>query len=278
MVLLLRPHSPLSSLRFRWWCRLPRIKDVREVDVNSRKVAILSDIHGNSVALNAVIEDISTIGVDAVITLGDVAATGPAPVSTIAVMRKLNIPSVMGNTDDRMINPDPAKFNTERGSEIPEIDAWCARRLGKRDIAYISSFMPLLHVKFGEKRMLCFHGSPRSNTEVIDAHTDSKKLEGILGDHSASLLAGGHTHVQMLRRYGDSFILNPGSVGLPYRLQSDGQHYRPVIAEYAVVELKGGNLSIDFRWASYDFDALVEVTEKSGMPHAGWWISKWRRS
>ena len=218
------------------------------------------------------------MGVDVIISLGDVAATGPAPISALAILRKLNIPSVMGNTDDRMINPDSTKFNPERGSEIPEIDAWCARMLGKQDIAYILSFLPLLHVKFKEQRMLCFHGSPASNTEVIDAHTGSDKLEGIFRDHSADLLAGGHTHVQMLRRHGSSYIVNPGSVGLPYRLEADGKHYRPVIAEYAIVELKGKNVSIDFRCVGYDFGELADVVEKSGMPHADWWISKWKRS
>lgn len=263
---------------YRRWYGLSKLKVVKEIDINSGKVAIISDIHGNAVALDAVIEDIEVMGADAIISLGDVAATGPEPVRTITLLRKLNVPSVMGNTDERLINPDQAKFNSERGSEIPEIDTWCARKLGETEIEYILSFEPIIHVRLGEKLMLCFHGSPRSNTEVIDEQTDSKKLEGILGNHSASLFAVGHTHVQMLRRYGDSLILNPGSVGLPYRLSSDRQYYRPVMAEYAAVEFKGNTFSIDFRRVSYELETLVEIVEKSGMPHADWWISKWRRN
>jgi predicted phosphodiesterase len=246
------------------------------IQIEGRTLAIVSDVHGNSVAFKAALDDMSGLGVDAVISLGDVAATGPSPVDSVRMMVRHRIPSVMGNTDERILRPDASKFNSERGSEIPVIDEWCSKKLGAAEMARISTFKPLLHVQFGSKNILCFHGSPRSNTEVIDASTAEKTIGEIFAGHATELFAGGHTHVQMLRRHGSSQIFNPGSVGLPYYIGSDGSHYRPVRAEYAIIESNGPTLSVRFRRVAYDLDELVRDVQRSGMPHSDWWTSKWK--
>ena len=246
------------------------------IEIEGRTLAIVSDVHGNTVAFKAALDDMSALGVEHVISLGDVAATGPAPVDAVRMLIGAGIPSVMGNTDERILRPDPAKFNTDRGSEIPAIDMWCSQKLGSEELNHIAAFSPLLHVRFGGRSILCFHGSPRSNTEVIDASTAEKTIAEIFAKHAHDLFAGGHTHVQMLRRHGSSQLINPGSVGLPYDIGSDGSHYRPVRAEYAIVEAGHSSLSVRFRRVSYSIDELIGAVGKSGMPHADWWMSKWK--
>ncbi len=249
---------------------------IEAIQIEGRALAIVSDIHANSVAFKAALEDMQNLGIDAVISLGDVAATGPSPADSVRMMMRHRIPSVMGNTDERILRPEPSKFNAERGSEIPAIDTWCSQKLGNDELTSISAFKPLLHVHFGGKDILCYHGSPGSSTEVIDASTSEKTIGEIFAGHAAELFAGGHTHVQMLRRHGSSQVINPGSVGLPYYIGSDGSHYRPVRAEYAIVENSRSTLSVRFRRVAYDLDELVRDVKRSGMPHSDWWMSKWK--
>lgn len=245
--------------------------------IEGDSLAIVSDVHGNSVALRAVIDDMTDIGVNAMLSLGDVAATGPSPRESLRALMKLKTPSVMGNTDERILRPEPSKFNSKRGPEIPAIDSWCASQLDGDDSSYVSSFKPLIRLQFGGKDILCYHGSPRSNTEVIDVTTAEDVIHDCFAARREQLFAGGHTHVQMLRRYGSSQIINPGSVGLPYDIGSDGTHYRPVRAEYAIVEMNGAAASVRFRRVPYDLDELARTVESSGMPHSEWWMSKWKR-
>jgi predicted phosphodiesterase len=123
--------------------------------------------------------------------------------------------------------------------------------------------------------MLCFHGSPRSNTEGIEATTPDALLAQMLGGHGAAVLAGGHTHAPFIRRYGQSLLLNPGSVGLPYESTEDGVR-NPPWAEYGIVEWHAGALSVELRRVPIDVDIVVYAALRSGMPHAEWWASGWR--
>ena len=98
----------------------------------------------------------------------------------------------------------------------------------------------------------------------------------MLGGRRAILLAGGHTHTQMLRRYGDMILLNPGSVGLPFEQNvATGRSRNPPWAEYAVVGWAGGALSIELRRVPVDRAAIVQTARASAMPHAQWWAQDW---
>ncbi|NIW96181.1 MAG: hypothetical protein GWN20_25895, partial [Phycisphaerae bacterium] len=77
------------------------------------RLAIISDIHGNLIALEAVLAVLAQEEIDQMVCLGDVAATGPQPHETIARLRELNCPVVMGNTDDWLLNPHPHPVRDE---------------------------------------------------------------------------------------------------------------------------------------------------------------------
>src|SRR5258708_31692588 len=90
------------------------------------RVALISDIHGNCVALEAVLADIERAGVDQVVCLGDVAATGPQPHAVIERLRATGCPVVMGNADVWLLNPQLSETEDEATRQIEEIDLWCA--------------------------------------------------------------------------------------------------------------------------------------------------------
>ena len=91
----------------------------------------------------------------------------------------------------------------------------------------------------------------------------------------AAVLVGGHTHLQMLRRFGPSVIVNPGSVGQPFSQWWPREIRVGHWAEYGVIDAGDERLTVDLRRVPYDVEALLGLLRESGMPHANWWIDSW---
>jgi len=246
------------------------------------RIAILSDIHGNLVALEAVLADLDAERVDQIVCLGDVATFGPRPREVIAQLRGLNCPVVMGNMDAWLLNPRPHEVRDENSSRITEVELWSAHQLSPADLDYLRTFQPTVEIVLStwgdDAPLLCFHGSPRSNTDVIVSTTSEEELERMLSGFSATVMAGGHTHVQILRRHRDMIFINPGSVGLPFeRARRTDQVRNPPWAEYGLVSWEHGCLNIELRRVPFDVDMMIRAARDSGMPHLEWWIQGWSR-
>lgn len=242
------------------------------------RIAIISDIHGNLVALEAVLADLDRFQIDQIVCLGDVAASGPQPHQIVERLQCLNCPVVMGNTDAWLLQPQPSTSTDEDTRRIEDIDRWCIEQLSPADLLYLQTFPPVLEIQLADRITLCcFHGSPRSNADIVMSTSSDQDLEQMLSPFRAPLMAGGHTHMQMLRRYKDLTIINPGSVGLPFECDSlTGQVRNPPWAEYALVGCENGNLRIELRRVPVVVDTIVQAALMSGMPHAAWWIKDWR--
>jgi putative phosphoesterase len=239
------------------------------------RTAIISDIHGNLLALQAVIADFRAHAADQVVCLGDVAAEGPQPLEAVDHLRALACPVVMGNADEELLQPIPDEPLEGDAAVLRDIERWNVRQLGDAGLAYLRTFQPTVSLSLGDgASLLCFHGTPRSNTEVIDAMTPETKLDSVLSGHMETVLAGGHTHVQLVRRHRASFLINPGSVGLPVEVTDTVRN--PGWAEYAMVTTSSdGSIAIELRRVPYDVHFLKRVALQSGMPHAEWWVKDW---
>lgn len=239
------------------------------------RVAIVSDIHGNLIALEAVLTDLDKDPPDAVICLGDVVVTGPQPRQVITRLRALGWPIVMGNTDAWLLDPQPWDATDEDSRRQESIELWGASQMTAEDLAFIRSFKPTISFDLGhDLSLLCYHGSPNANTDFIGPLTPEDELEAKLGRYKATIMAGGHTHQQMLRRHQGSLLINPGSIGMPYQ-NVDGETQNPLWAEYALVANLSGKMQIEFRRVPVDFERLAAAVHASGMPHAGWWLKDW---
>ena len=242
------------------------------------RVGLISDIHGNLLALDAVLAELEQEELDGMICLGDV-AVGPQPRETLARVRDLGCPIVMGNWDAWFCNPrPPAEGDDEVAVKLAEIATFWADELTDEDRTFLHNFTyPKLELPLGElDRALCFHGSPTDYDAWIYATTPDDELGELLGDERAIVMIGGHTHVQMLRSFDRCLLVNPGSVGLPF---SDWWPKRVRIApwaEYAVLSYDEGRLAVDFHRTPFDVEALLEISLESGMPHARWWNASWR--
>lgn len=240
------------------------------------RVALISDIHGNLVALDSVLADIHRAQVDQIVCLGDVAALGPQPREVLARLHALDCACVMGNHDLHLLDPDSAHA---LGPWITEVTAWCTDHLSPADLDFLRSFRPLIEIPLSaEATLLCYHGSPSSSEDRILATTPDEELDSMLDGHCATVMAGGHNHVQMLRRHKGRSIVDVGSVGSPfYKMPFDHWPRFLPCAEYAIVHSIDGILNIDLRRVPIDLEAVRRAARASGMPGADDWTSWWLR-
>jgi predicted phosphodiesterase len=241
------------------------------------RVALFSDVHGNAVAFDAMLDDLDGRSVDEVVCLGDHAQGGAQPAECLERLRELGCPAVMGNSDHFLLTLDPGN-EPEMGTGVPlETARWSAAQLSGDLLEFHRSFAPTVELDLGDGRtLLAFHGSPRARDEVLgpwleeDAWREPfeedawrEPFDGV----EATVLAGGHTHLQWARRLGDRYYVNPGSVGLAYdHRQSEETVRADPYAEYAFVSIDDGAVGVEFRRVPFDPTAVLEAIEASGMP------------
>jgi len=216
-------------------------------------VAVLADLHGNMVAVEAVLAEITRLGIERLVIAGDI-AWGPQPAETVALVRSLTVPTtiVMGNADREVAGPE-----TVEGDDFLRASTrWCAEQVGVAEQSWLAA-LPLtasIHIDgFGD--VLVCHGSPRSDIDEIRPETEAEQIGDWLTGHPEPVIICGHTHVQFDRMAGDRRIVNPGSVGLHYGV--DG-------AQWALIGPDG----VELRTTPYDRQRAATLTQKSGIPDA----------
>lgn len=242
------------------------------------RIALLADIHGNLVALETVLQDLAKEAIDQVICLGDVSALGPQPHEVLVRLRVLQCPVILGNTDAWLLASRGAR--TSDSETLRTITTWCTAQLSPEDLSYLRTFSPTLTFPLDKERnLLCYHGSPRSFDDVIASTTPDMGVKEMFDGKLATVMVGGHTHIQMLRRYEDVFLVNVGSVGLPGvnagdPALPDNRHVH--WAEYGLLSVESGRLSIDLRRIPLEMTAVLQAGIRSGMPHLEWWMQTWQ--
>ncbi|MES1246839.1 MAG: metallophosphoesterase family protein [Actinomycetota bacterium] len=194
------------------------------------RYALISDIHGDAQALERVLDELASFGIDDGVVLGDVAQGGDEPAAVLDRLAGLGWPVILGNADAWLLDP----YVEHADDPQMERRAWTLEQLDDRHLEQIRAF----HPTYERDGLLAFHGSPRSFDDILFPDTaDLGPWEGT----GARLLAGGHTHFQWTRRVGDAVYVNPGSVGVPVYRWNDR---RPLEhSEYGIVDGE----SIEFR-------------------------------
>lgn len=239
--------------------------------------AIIADVHGNLSAFDAVLADMEHFDVERVVCLGDVSNLGPAPGATLEGVRAMGALCVMGNTDDYLLEPRTAAdvaHPDEHSERFLDLERWCAEQLDAEDREFIASFQPHLKLELAGLTVVAYHGSPVSYDDQIRVTTDDTVLDAYFAGLPAGLYLGAHTHEQFVRRYRVSVVANPGSVGAAFvvpRGATSGK-YMPY-AEYALLQVLGGQANLQLRRVPYDLAAYREAVLVSGMPHQDWWLA-----
>jgi predicted phosphodiesterase len=245
------------------------------------RVAVFSDMHGNCIALDAVLADFAPQPADRLVCLGDAVQGGPQPAAVAARLRELGCPVVLGNADAWLLSGEDSgaeAIDAERQQRMDAVRAWTLQQLGPADQAFIAGFQATVTVPLDQERsLLGFHGSPRSFDDVILPTTPDEELRRMLEGFAPAILAGGHTHVQQLRHLGTSFYFGCGSAGFAYRHdQPEGVFRADPWAEYAVLTVEKGRLGLEFRRVPFDVAALLDAYRTSGRPYADQAIAQYQ--
>lgn len=240
-------------------------------------VALISDMHGNAVALDAVLAELERESIDEIVCLGDVAQGGAQPAEVVDRLRALGCRCVYGNSDEFLLTLEPEESGED--ADEAELDRllrraeWSREQLGPDRLEFLGGFDPVVELEVDEGRLVCCHATPSSNTEVVGPETPRERIAALVGD--AAGVVGGHVHLQWLRRVGDSFWACCGSVGLAVDFtQPRGERPFGPRADYVV--LGTSPTRVEFRRTSFDVGEVVRAIRASGMPDAERSASEWQ--
>lgn len=237
------------------------------------RIALLSDIHGNDLALEAVLADIQrSDGAEAYWILGDLVAIGSAPVKVLERLQQLpNAAFIRGNTDryvcsgDRpQPSPEQVKANPALLPQMMEMEANFAWTLGAITSAGWLDWLAALPVEFREtlpdgSRVLAVHASPGTDDGAgfrLEMSLEEKKAQ--LQGCPEQLVCVGHTHQLFCLPVDNQQIVNPGSIGLPVNAD--------VRACYALLSADEDGYQVDLRRVDYDQQAVIESLERIRHP------------
>lgn len=186
---------------------------------------------------------------------------------------------MIGNADAWLVPNHPVPVTPTTSNLLDDIIRWGRKQLTDADVEWLRDLPMTITVPMPHGTSLFgFHASPKSVEQVISATTPAPEfLDGEpLG--AGSILANGHTHVQLLRQIDQGHLLNPGSVGLPGI--GPGLPALPVNnqvnwAEFAVISVSGGATEIALRREPIALDDVLRAAARSGMPHVDWWRTLW---
>lgn len=189
-----------------------------------RRIALISDIHGNDVALEAVLGDIDRVGIDETYCLGDLVGYGPSPAVVVSRIRAAGIPTVMGNYDEG-VGGRLGGCGCFYASEQAKLDgeasyAFTVGALVEADLAWISALPPHIRLEVDGLRILLAHGSPRRVNEYLLPDRPERQLIRLADEANADIVCVGHTHTPYHRALIDEggrrvHYINSGSVGKP---------------------------------------------------------------
>jgi len=216
------------------------------------KIAVLSDIHGNMLALEEVLEDIQKKGCDKILFLGDYAHAGPEPVDTVNFIMSLaereNTEMIQGNTDKMIAEYSEDIYKKIAGGAPAMANALKAdvQLLGEKQKTFLKNLPVNKKLVVDEVKILMVHGSPRRNDENIMPDTPLEKVEEMLSGVDADLILCGHTHIPCgFQTNTRQTVVNDGSVGRPFTPNPQSC--------YAVISTKGhGEFEVEHHFVKYN--------------------------
>lgn len=233
------------------------------------KIAAISDIHGNLAALDAVLADIATRGVDLIVNLGDILSGPLQPCATADRLMALDLPTICGNHERQIL--------AGQADRMGPSDRHAVATIGPAQHAWLAALPATLRID----DVLLVHGTPASDVEyfletVTPAGCRPATIEEVTaraGSATASLILCGHTHLPKTVHLDDGrLIVNPGSVGVQayddqrpfYHVMETGTPH----AKYAIVSRDHGRWVSQHLAVAYDWDSAAAMAAAHG--HMDW--------
>jgi len=224
------------------------------------KIAIISDIHANLPALEAVLAHARSLKAKGIWCLGDLVQFNAFPHEVVKTIRKLGIPCIVGNIDRRVMEMRQL-VKTTPFEDIPESQqpfVWSYNQLSKKDRAYLDDLPQAMLLKFKGYRFLLTHGSPAANDDPIQMDTAEERLAELAGMTEADFILCGHTHHPFTRQSGRTVFINPGSVGRTVD--------RDPRASYCILDIRKDSVEAQFYRVEYNLEIAVDGIRTAGLP------------
>jgi len=222
-----------------------------------KRIAILSDIHGNMPALEAVLDDIKLRNIDEVVCIGDLIGKGPEPSKVIASIQENCDVVIKGNWDEFILND----------SDSQSIQ-WQQDQLSEEDKIYLKNLPFCYEFMLGNKFIRCVHASPRSVHERISPFKPLEQQEtlfensehtlNICGNRTPDYFVYGDIHYACVKPIdGKGILVNVGSVGNPLEIPE---------ASYCILEQVGKSVGVQLVRVPYDKEAVLNIAIEAGLP------------
>jgi predicted phosphodiesterase len=225
------------------------------------RIAIVSDIHGNRTAFEAILADLRHTSPDLILHGGDLAASGANPVEIVDRIHDLGWQGVVGNTDEMLFMPEVLKENANQSPELQPLfaaiqvmaTATC-EALGEERLAWLRG-LPRIQI---HGPMALVHASPESRWKAPMPTASDAELESVYRPLGQPIAVYAHIHRSYIRSVSGMIVANTGSVSLSH----DGDRR----AAYLLLD----DSQPAIRRVEYDIDSELEALSDCGLPHADW--------
>jgi len=234
------------------------------------KIAVLADIHGNLAALQAVLAEVDRLSINKLLIAGDFVGYYYQPQKVLAALAKYDVVAVKGNHEtflpaySKLSSQEKKVFCSKYGSAIEK----ALQELNTQSISWLLNLPAKLEIKLSGKKVVLCHGSPFDPDEYIYPDAGEEKFAQ-LANLGADLIVMGHTHYPMVKKIGQTIILNPGSVGQP-RQGQPGANWAILDDQTLEIELCQTNYdlgSVEKEVAQYDPEVayLASILRRGGV-------------
>lgn len=225
------------------------------------RIAIVSDIHGNLTALEAVLADLRRTSPDLILNGGDLPQGGSSPMEVLDRIRDLGWPGVVGNADEILFRPESLEEFARQSKAPPalwppvrEMAEATAALLGEDRLAWLRD-LPLVQI---HGPLALVHASPEDCWRSPAETSSDMDLESVYGPLSKEIVVYGHIHKPFIRNVGEMIVANSGSVSLSY----DGDRR----ASYLLLDESRPTI----RRVEYDVEREIQALAGCGLPHSDW--------
>lgn len=232
------------------------------------KLAVISDIHGNLPALNAVLADIRSQGVDQILNLGDIVSGGLFPAETTDRLMQLNIPTIKGNHERQLLETCPSGMSLSDRHAFDNLRAehWQWLKNLPAELTLYSDVL-MVHGVPGDDLIYLLEDVSRTGVQP----SSEARVLSLIANTNASLILCGHTHIPRKLRLSDGrLIVNPGSVGLQaydddqpfvHKMESGSPH-----ARYAILQQINKVWTVELKAIEYDWELAAAAAIRNNRP------------
>ncbi|HEX9480611.1 MAG TPA: metallophosphoesterase family protein [Solirubrobacteraceae bacterium] len=225
-------------------------------------VAVITDIHANFIALEAVLSRIEELGIAEVFCGGDLVGYGPRPNEVCALIEERRIPTIYGNYDYAIARDEEdcgCAYVTQHDRDLGQLSVnWTLANTAERAKSFLRGLPFDVHLGVGEVGAHLVHGSPRKVNEYLFEDKPARLYQRLAAAERDAVLVFGHTHKPWVHEYGRVLFVNCGSVGKP----KDGDPR----AAFAVLRPAGRSVEVRIERVGYDVAAVAEEVREAGLP------------